>query len=274
MTMPMPYARAKLDRIAYDHTGSHWAPRKKPSYGGAISGARGSLTCCVSSSPVDAQVLARYGVRLEPTPMRVYAPETAPETAPFVPEMAPAAPETAPEPSQAAPETALEPSQAAPETAPEPSPGGEAEAWAGMSLTPMLCYMDNVAMVRVRFLQERVFGSDTGVRRGTFIEDTFGKNHQMHSWLASAACAAKQPPMKDGCFLLDDGRTTPMMRHLDGKTYLDPEQRARAGLKAYPTDWTATLRQSALDAQKEQREAAEAAEAAKANPEKGFMCHH
>lgn len=32
------------------------------------------------------------------------------------------------------------------------------------------------------------------------------------------------------------------MRHLDGKTYLDPEQRASAGLKPYPTDWTAILR--------------------------------
>jgi hypothetical protein len=60
-----------------------------------------------------------------------------------------------------------------------------------MSLTPMLCYKDNIAMVSVRFLTEHVFTPSSGVRRGTFIEDTFGKNFQMRSWLLSAACAAK-----------------------------------------------------------------------------------
>ena len=32
-----------------------------------------------------------------------------------------------------------------------------------------------------------------------------------------------------------------MMRHLDGKSYLDPEQREARGLPPYPTDWTAAL---------------------------------
>ena len=47
------------------------------------------------------------------------------------------------------------------------------------SLTPMLRYMDNVAVVSVRFLQEKVFVPGSGVRRGTFIEDTFGKQTQV-----------------------------------------------------------------------------------------------
>ena len=172
------------------------------------------------------QVLGRYGVRLEPTPMSTYAPSS--------------------------------------------SLGAMAEASAEMStyaLTPMLCYRDNIAMVSVRFLTEHVFTPRSGVRRGTFIEDTFGKNFQMRSWLHSAACAAKQPP-SNGCFLLGDGRAEPMIRHLDGKTYLDPEQRVRAGLKAYEngqdgyTDWTITLHLASLAAQQETLKAVEAVEAA------------
>jgi len=171
------------------------------------------------------QVLSRYGVRLEPTPMSTYAPS--------------------------------------------PSLGAVAEASAEMSLTPMLCYKDNIAMVSVRFLTEHVFTPSSGVRRGTFIEDTFGKNFQMRSWLVSAACAAKQPP-SNGCFLLGDGRAEPMIRHLDGKTYLDPEQRVRAGLKAHENgrdgyiDWTVTLRLASLAAQQETLKAVEAAEAEEA----------
>ena len=48
-----------------------------------------------------------------------------------------------------------------------------------LRLTPMLRYMDNVAVVSVRFLQGPVFTCGSGVRRGTFIEDTFGKQTQM-----------------------------------------------------------------------------------------------
>ena len=42
-------------------------------------------------------------------------------------------------------------------------------------------------------------------------------------------------------FLLSDGLNEPMMRHLDGARYLDPEQRAKADLPPYPTDWTDAL---------------------------------
>lgn len=112
----------------------------------------------------------------------------------------------------------------------------------GLTLTPMLRYMDNVAIVSVAFLRETVFAPGSLVRRGTFIEDTFGKHTQMQEWVQSAAFAAKRPP-SSGCFLLSDGRAEPMMRHLDGKTYLDPEQRASKGYQAYPTDWTAALQE-------------------------------
>jgi hypothetical protein len=113
-----------------------------------------------------------------------------------------------------------------------------AEFGSALRLLPMLRYMDNVAIVSVRYLEEEVFVDGTGVRRGTFIEDTFGKHFQMQAWLDSADFAAKLPP-RNGCFLLTDELAEPMMRHLDGKTYLDPEQRAEANLPAYPTDWTA-----------------------------------
>lgn len=114
---------------------------------------------------------------------------------------------------------------------------------ADVPVVPMLRYMDNAAMVSVRFLLERVFVPGSAVRRGTFIEDTFGKQTQMHAWLGSDEYRTKQPP-SNGCFLLADGeRSEPMMRHLDGKTYLDPEQRERAGLPAYPIDWTASLQE-------------------------------
>ena len=43
----------------------------------------------------------------------------------------------------------------------------------------MLRYMDNVALVSTRFLRETVFAPGSGVRRGTFIEDTYGKHTQM-----------------------------------------------------------------------------------------------
>ena len=115
------------------------------------------------------------------------------------------------------------------------------EFGSALCLLPMLRYMDNVALVSVRYLEEEVFVDGTGVRRGTFIEDTFGKHFQMQAWLDSADFVAKIPP-RNGCFLLTDDGTSlgePMMRHLDGKTYLDPEQRAEANLPAYPTDWTA-----------------------------------
>ena len=110
-----------------------------------------------------------------------------------------------------------------------------------LALIPMVRYMDNVALVRVSYLRDTIFVPGSGVRRGTFIEDTYGKHTQMHAWTGSAEFAAKRPP-RNGCFLLADGTAEPMMRHLDGKTYLDPEQRAEAGLPAYPTDWTAALR--------------------------------
>ena len=113
----------------------------------------------------------------------------------------------------------------------------------GIRLIPMLRYMDNVSMVSVRFLKEKVFIPGSGVRRGTFIEDTFGKQTQMQEWLTSEARAAKMPPC-NGCFFLADGVQEPMMRHLDGKTYMDPEQRALAGFKPYPTDWTAKLKRT------------------------------
>ena len=109
-----------------------------------------------------------------------------------------------------------------------------------LTLTPMLRYMDNIAIVSVRFLLEKVFEATSGVRRGTFIEDTYGKHAQMHEWLRSDAFAAKRP-LDNGCFLLSDGTAEPMMRHLDGKSYLDPEQRAEAGLPPYKTDWTVAL---------------------------------
>ena len=112
-----------------------------------------------------------------------------------------------------------------------------------VTLTPMLRYMDNVSLVSVRFLQEEIFVPGSLVRRGTFIEDTFGKHAQMQKWLGSAAYASKLPP-RNGCFLLTDSLREPMMRHLDGKIYLDPSQRAAAGLPAYPKDWTAALKDS------------------------------
>lgn len=51
----------------------------------------------------------------------------------------------------------------------------------GMTLMPMLRYMDNVALVRVAFLEARVFARGSSVRRGTFIEDTFGKHDMMQA---------------------------------------------------------------------------------------------
>ena len=62
----------------------------------------------------------------------------------------------------------------------------------------------------------------------------------LHAWLNSAAFVEKRPP-PTGCYLLTDGEGAPMMRHLDGKSYLDPEQREARGLPPYPTDWTAAL---------------------------------
>jgi hypothetical protein len=110
----------------------------------------------------------------------------------------------------------------------------------GLSLTPMLRYMDNVAIVSVDFLERTVFAPGSGVHRGTFIEDTYGKQTQMHAWMNSAAFVEKRPP-PTGCYLLTDAEGAPMMRHLDGKSYLDPEQREARGLPPYPTDWTAAL---------------------------------
>ena len=114
----------------------------------------------------------------------------------------------------------------------------------GLPLWPMLRYMDNVALVSARFLRDEVFARGSPVRRATFIEDTFGKTLQMHRWLGSAAFARREPP-QCGCFLFDDGAGVPMMRHLDGKVYLGPEQRAAAGLPPMKTDWTADLAASA-----------------------------
>ena len=38
----------------------------------------------------------------------------------------------------------------------------------------------------------------------------------------------------NGCFLLDDGEGSPMMRHLDGKVYRDPEQAERGAPRVGP----------------------------------------
>ena len=70
--------------------------------------------------------------------------------------------------------------------------------------------------------------------------------HTWQEWLRSEGFVSKQPP-HNGCFLHTDALSEPMMRHLDGKTYLDAGQRAEAGLPPYPTDWTAALRQAQGD---------------------------
>lgn len=56
----------------------------------------------------------------------------------------------------------------------------------------MLRYMDNVSLVSVRYLNEQVFVPGSGVRRGTFIEDTFGKQTQMQVRLLCSALVAVQ----------------------------------------------------------------------------------
>ena len=56
----------------------------------------------------------------------------------------------------------------------------------------MLRYMDNVAVVSVAYLRSEVFGAGSPVRRGTFIEDTWGKHHHMETWLASPEHAARR----------------------------------------------------------------------------------
>ena len=106
------------------------------------------------------------------------------------------------------------------------------------SYPPALC--EALAQAFVDFLERTVFAPGSGVHRGTFIEDTYGKQTQMHAWLNSAAFVEKRPP-PTGCLLLTDAEGAPMMRHLDGKSYLDPEQREARGLPPYPTDWTAAL---------------------------------
>ena len=64
----------------------------------------------------------------------------------------------------------------------------------GVPLTPMLRYMDNVALVSVALLTSTVFARDSPVRRGTFIEDTYGKQLQMHEWLRSAREGERTAP--------------------------------------------------------------------------------
>ncbi|KAL1500134.1 hypothetical protein AB1Y20_012806 [Prymnesium parvum] len=127
------------------------------------------------------------------------------------------------------------------------------EIGGGRRLTPMLRYMDNVAMVGVRYLREEVFAAGSGVRRGTFIEDTREGERENpcpppQEWMRSEAYAKKEAP-RNGCFLLSDGVDEPMMRHLDGKSFLDPAQRAAAGLPPYPTAWTPSFPEDECDAQ-------------------------
>ena len=55
----------------------------------------------------------------------------------------------------------------------------------GATLTPMLRYMDNAAVVSVGYLREKVFVPGSGVRRGTFIEDTYGKQTQVRPSLVA-----------------------------------------------------------------------------------------
>lgn len=86
----------------------------------------------------------------------------------------------------------------------------------------------------------------------------------LQDWLRSPAFHAKLPP-NNGCFLLTDDCCEPMMRHLDGKTYQDPEQRSEAGLPPYPTDWTATLKSAGETA--EMAESAAERAATEAEPE-------
>ena len=82
----------------------------------------------------------------------------------------------------------------------------------GPPLLPMIRYMDNMALVSCEFLRRNVFDSRASpVRRGTFIEDTYGKQLQMGAWLASEACRMRLPP-ENGCYLYDDGLETPMVR--------------------------------------------------------------
>ena len=72
------------------------------------------------------------------------------------------------------------------------------------------------------------------------LQDTWGKHHQMQLWLASEE-RLRGEHLRNGCFLLDDGTGQPMMRHLDGKSYQDPDQQAALGRRPYPVDWTKRL---------------------------------
>lgn len=123
----------------------------------------------------------------------------------------------------------------------------------GVLLLPMLRYMDNVSMLRSAYLRDEVFGPGSLVRRSTFIEDTLGKHNHMEAWLASAEYPRRLPP-RNGCWLFDDGRGEPMMRHLDGAglaaVYMDPAEREALGLRPYPRDWTAELTAELADGQR------------------------
>ncbi|CAE7314188.1 unnamed protein product [Symbiodinium sp. CCMP2456] len=106
----------------------------------------------------------------------------------------------------------------------------------GVPLTPLIFFYDKPHVCSTTHYRTTIFGPGSPVRKGDFIEETLGVAEredilQNGAWMEAHA--------KYGTFQLDyrdlSDRQLAVIRHVNGRAFLSPEQRVAKG-------WTATLR--------------------------------
>lgn len=104
----------------------------------------------------------------------------------------------------------------------------------GVPLMPLIFFYDKPHICSRRYYQEVIFGEDSPVRRGDFIEETHGKAQRADILLNGMGVHDRY-----GTYQLDDrdqsGETLVVVRHINGRAFLTPEQRVARG-------WPACLR--------------------------------
>lgn len=101
----------------------------------------------------------------------------------------------------------------------------------GVPLMPLIFFYDKPHIASVRYYRDIVFGPDSVVRRGDFIEETFGKL-QREDIVQNGLLAHG----KHGLYQLDDrneaGEPLATVRHINGRAFFSPEQRLERGWPA------------------------------------------
>mmetsp|Transcript_86784 Transcript_86784/g.258972 ORF Transcript_86784/g.258972 Transcript_86784/m.258972 type:complete len:124 (+) Transcript_86784:2-373(+) len=102
----------------------------------------------------------------------------------------------------------------------------------GIPLLPLLFFYDKPHICSLEHYRDVVFGPDSPVKQGDFIEDTVGQAQRsdilQHGLDAHGKYGTYQLDERDAA-----GRPLVVVRHVNGRSFWSPEQRVARGWPAY-----------------------------------------